>query len=91
MDRYTHAFTCGEVTTRLSLDPMKILGPEIDAIEAVYPEVQEEHRKQLERIERLGKLDLSTSKGVTLHLKIRSVHDLPAPQAAGGRRKAARP
>ena len=37
---YTHAFTCGEVHIRLALDPVRMLEPELEAIEAVYPQVQ---------------------------------------------------
>lgn len=38
--RYTHAFTCGEVHVRLALDPVVMLEPALEAVEAVYPAVQ---------------------------------------------------
>lgn len=41
--RYTHTFTCGEVHVRLALDPVVMLEPALEAVEAVYPVVQACH------------------------------------------------
>lgn len=37
-----------------------MLEPELRAVEAVFPVVQQKYRAKLERIEQLSKLDLST-------------------------------
>lgn len=53
-DRYAHAFACGELHMRLVLDPVRMLEPQLSAVEAVYPAVQERHRAKLARIEKLS-------------------------------------
>lgn len=50
LSKYTHVYTCGQVRLRLSLDPKTQLEKELEAIEAVYPAVQEKHEAQRARI-----------------------------------------
>lgn len=61
---------------RLTLDPIKMLGPEIEGLEAVYPVIQDMHIKKMKRIQRLGELDKSTKNKPTLWLNIRGCTDL---------------
>lgn len=73
---YTHAFTCGEMHLRLSLAPERMLGAALEAVEAVYPAVQEMHQRRLDRIEKLSTLDLRTCKGPQLQITIHGCKDL---------------
>ena len=41
-----------------------MIAPELEALEAVYPVVQEMQRRKLARIERLSKLDLASNIGI---------------------------
>lgn len=58
---YTHEFTCGEVHTRMTIDPVLMLEPELEALEHVYPVIQERHRARLRRIKKLSQLETTSN------------------------------
>lgn len=76
LSAYTRTYTCGEVHVRLRLDPLCMLEPELEAIEAVYPVVQENHQRQLDRVERLSQVSSNTAADGRLLLRIRSCKGL---------------
>lgn len=73
---YTHEFTCGEVHTRMKLDPVVLLEPGVEAIEHVYPEVQKIHRARLRRIKELSAVKTSALTGIQLMVKVQACQGL---------------
>ena len=65
----------GQPEVAVDIDLVDTGEPELKAIEAVFPEVQERHQKNLERIERMSELDLGSNKA-QLKLRIDSCRNL---------------
>ena len=71
---------------RFATDPVRLLEPELLAVEAVFPKVEELHQQKLDRVARLSGLVKSTADGPALQLKVSGCKELKkSAKSSGGR------